>query len=245
MRRTLCFLACAILPALLACGRQMSEELDAGGGCVQPAPSDLQCFAGTCGSASPVCNSGVWACPANEGLECPAEDDAGGCSGNAPQLYCDVGCGQSGWYTAQCIGEQWSCPEFDLPLCLEDAGGYDACAYGSPVACAGTSSCGLYPVCADGVWSCSDAGQCEDAAPPSFSCGDLACDPATSYCQIDTGGPVLTDGGVGSSYQCVPLPQSCNGIQATCDCAAGGVPTGSGCGCVAENGDVIVTCVVP
>jgi hypothetical protein len=265
MRRTLTrlsYLATAVALSLAAaCGHQTSDTL--GGPCSDSAP-DVQCPT-TCGSTQPVCSSGSWACPDVTPGVCPAQpdggEDAGTCLGTPPQLPCGYNCGSEQWSTAFCLDGNWQCPvTLDLPACIEDAGGPDACSNYPPIACSNVSPCtGVYqiPACSGGDWYCEQVGQCEDggqpywdsgvpdAPPPSFSCGDLACDPATSYCQINTGGVAQPDGGAGSSYSCLPLPSSCNGLQPTCDCVEAFNGVSNNCGCVGENGEVIFTCAVP
>jgi hypothetical protein len=152
------------------------------------------------------------------------------------------------------------CPELGVADCPapEDGGEPDACSTDIPIACAGITSCtGTYeiPSCTGGQWSCITVGECEDAgedagvdaAPPppaSFACGDLACDTATSYCQIDTGGAAQPDGGVQSWYACNPLPTFCgSGAALTCDCGVQWLAPP--CGCITDNGVMIVTCAEP
>jgi len=184
--------------------------------------------------------------------------DAGGCGNEVPPIACSAACGQ-GEVPPQCIDGVWQCAEYGID-CSEDAG-VDACSY-TVGACGGGELCpGVYqePVCYGGAWSCQWDGVCEeeagppdawvpppfDAGPPLFACGALACDPSSSYCQITTGGPVGEDGGSNAYFSCIPLPPSCaSGGDTSCACVQAFQGAG-GCGCVTENGDVVVTCVVP
>jgi hypothetical protein len=217
------------LPLLLAsgggCGRQVSDSISDGG------------------------NHGDDTNPGDGG-----SPDGGCVYGDVPGVACEAPCG-GGQVDPQCIDGIWQCPEYaggiDCPPPPEDAG-VDACSY-TVGACPGDPPCiGFYPtpVCENGNWSCQWSGVCEDGGVPDatttlFACGDLACDPTLSYCQITTGGPVNEDGGTSSGYWCEPLPTSCAQGQATCDCvqAFGGVS--NACSCIGQNGDVIVTCDYP
>jgi hypothetical protein len=217
---TLALSAFALLPTL-ACGRGLSDSLDDPG-------------------TSPGGDAG---------------EDGGGCIGSPPG--CGYGtCDTSDPLSAICFNGHWQCPELGFPDCPAADAGEDACSSEPPIACAGSSGCpGVYatPSCTGGQWSCvvttpecpEDAGV--DAAPPppaSFACGDLACDTSTSYCQIDTGGAAQPDGGVESSYACNPLPTFCgSGASLTCDCGVPWLPTA--CGCITNNGVMIVTCAEP
>jgi hypothetical protein len=182
----------------------------------------------------------------------PGPKDAGadaGCSGGIPLILCAGPCGGEGT-GPQCIDGTWQCPVFNGPACPIDV---DAgCAGTAPVCpqdCAGE---GTQAVCFEGEWSCfgtacADAGAPDAAtddadAAPLFACGDLACDPTASYCEIVAGGPVLADGGTPTTYSCNPLPAACVG-EATCGCIEG--VQGAGCGCVASDGRVIETCEAP
>jgi hypothetical protein len=147
-----------------------------------------------------------------------------------------------------------------LPACpVADDAGVDACSTDPFLDCPLPDCTGVdeLPSCTAGQWSCIAVGECEedagedageDAAPPppaSFACGDLACTTATTYCQIDTGGAALADGGVESWYACNALPSFCGGGAAlTCEC--GGIQWLSpACGCITDNGVMIITCAEP
>jgi len=223
-----------VLPLLFAasastgCGRELSESLD--GGSQHPGDDD---------------------------------DDGGtvdgGCSTTSPPIDCETPCG-GGAVEAQCVDGAWQCPEFNGIACpAPDDGGVDACSE-SVGACAGVTPCtGMYetPVCENGIWSCEWTGVCEDGGEPDaptpiddagesfFACGDQACDPSVSYCQITTGGPVNPDGGSSSGYWCEPLPTSCAPGAATCACLQAFGDVTSWCSCIGQDGDVIVTCDVP
>jgi hypothetical protein len=174
-------------------------------------------------------------------------DDAG--CGPIPLIACETGCGQ---YNGgpQCVNGTWACPTFEGSGCpVEvDAGGCAGPAPACPTSCPGQ---GTQAFCAGDQWTCLDTACAPDASPPPldaspdplFACGDSACDPETSYCQIVAGGPVLDDGGTPSAYSCNPLPASCGAGTATCACIA--AIEGEGCGCVASGGKVIETCELP
>jgi hypothetical protein len=190
-----------------------------------PMPTNMGCTNASCdGPGSPIdpiCNAeGTWTCPSGPDLYCPPPD-GGGCTGPAPSIWCSDGCGDSYLTQATCSYGSWTCPLLYGPVCIIDAGPYDG-----------------WP-----VWD----GQVDanPPPPPNFACGDLACNPSTSYCTIDTGGPVQEDGGVGSYYSCNALPTSCDAGAASCACVQAYQGVSPGCGCVEENGDVIITCAVP
>ncbi len=180
----------------------------------------------------------------------------GGCSNDIPTIACQLPCG-GGTTGLECVNGTWECPSYDGVDCPPppDDGGPDACSY-TVGACSGISPCeGVYetPVCYDGTWSCEWNGVCEDGGAPDapyefdggqalFACGDQACDPTTSYCQITTGGPVNEDGGPSSGYWCEPLPSSCANTAATCDCVLAFEGVSSSCSCIGHGGDVILTC---
>jgi hypothetical protein len=176
-----------------------------------------------------------------------AGEDGGGCANAAP--FCGYGtCDTSDPIYANCLDGVWECPELGSPGCAEDAG-YDACS-SDPLQCppSGCPEVEQYPSCTEGQWTCISTGVCPPDAgqpPASFACGDLACDSATSYCQIETGGAALPDGGVQSSYACNALPAGCGtGAFVQCSClSASGLS--EQCGCLAYDGEMIVTCAVP
>jgi len=228
-----------VLPLLFAsaaCGRGFSESPDGG-----PGPGD---------------DSGPG--PGDDG----GSPDGGGC-GAQPGFACSEPCG-GGYTEPECVDGTWQCPEYGGVDCIEDGGpGPDACSSYPPFACAQKTGCtgvslSSQPECENGNWTCVSTGECDDAEAPDawpppyddggpslFACGDQACDPTQSYCQILTGGPVNPDGGPSSGYACISLPGSCTpGAAASCDCVQAweGVST---CSCIAENGDVIMTCYVP
>ena len=195
-------------------------------------------------------------------------DDAGGCPSNVPTIAC-FGC-DGNVVSLECVDGNWECPATPCPPPpppIDDAGA-DACSSMPLLGCDVPEGCpenAAWPACIDGQWTCAfDGGGCWDAEPPPppfdasddandfdvsppppplFECGDIACDPATTYCQIDTGGAV--DDAGGSQFSCRPLPASCGGT-ATCACAQSGptLPPGA-CDCVEQGENVIVTCAVP
>jgi hypothetical protein len=226
-----------LLPLLFACGAGRSELEDSDSGSVAP--------------PHPT--------PGPDGGQ-----DAG-CSDNV-DVACIDPCGDP--VPPTCVSGYWQCPDYgpgpvSCPIQIEDAGP-DACSPYPPIACPQPVQCpGIWSqaVCDNGEWSCQYFGQCEEdvwvptpfdaepppppidaqPAPPYFSCGDTACDPTATYCQIMTGGPIVDDGGpLPPPFACAPLPPTCAG-EATCDCVS--VPVS--CDCVAQSGDVIVTCVNP
>jgi hypothetical protein len=97
-------------------------------------------------------------------------------------------------------------------------------AAGMVASCSGTS----------GNVAGKDGGQ--DAGEPLvFACGlgSLTCDSATQYCWVIAGGPISPDGGTSETTQCLPLPSSCTGTDATCACletVAAGTCTVAGAG---------------
>jgi hypothetical protein len=188
-------------------------------------------------------------------------DDAGsdaGCGPAEPAIACETPCG-GGTTPPECVNGGWQCPDYagygECPI-EPDAGDDDAggCAGPAPAChlyCVGE---GAQPVCIGNLWTCDytacieDSGEPDapspiDASDPPFACGDTACDPDTSYCEIFSGGPVPEDGGTSTTYSCEKLPSSCSPGAATCACVGGF--QGAGCGCIAQNGKVIETCDVP
>ena len=188
-------------------------------------------------------------------------EDAG-CPASQPKIAC-YGC--NGEVPLVCTEGAWVCPP--SPPCVSnpppEEAGVNPCEgpYDCPVP---PPQCSGYyePVCTPGGWTCAFYGTCDgpdadlpdadipdavvsppdvNVGPPQFSCGDVACDPSVSYCQIDTGG-VVEDGG-SSSFLCLPLPPSCNGQEASCTCVQEGQEL-STCGCIGQGADVIVTCAV-
>jgi hypothetical protein len=179
------------------------DDADASASCLSgpsnPGPACTGCDGNP---VSPECVDGTWQCPI---FGCPAEFDAG-CGGSFyPSCPVTIGCGPV--WTAECVGNQWTCEE-------------------QPSECGPDASVDVFvpPV------------------EPVFACGNAGCDPTTSYCQVVTGGPVLTDGGSGG-FSCIPLPSSCTAGAATCACVQ--AVQGIGCGCVEAVGDVTVTCELP
>jgi hypothetical protein len=159
------------------------------------------------------CANGVWGCPS---IGCPIQD--AGCSGE-PVPPCPAPTGPCGpYYEVECVANQWTCVDVG-GVCIDD-GGTDA-----PIIIddAGTDA----PIIID------DAGP-----PPAFACGNLGCEPSSSYCEVTTGGPV----DAGSAFACPLLPTACNGGPATCACLG---LIGQGCGCVEQHGDVTLTCELP
>jgi hypothetical protein len=237
MRSTL--LVALIAPLLLlpiACGNEKSELLDEDSGA-----------------------------PAHSGPSNQSGTDAG-CPGEEPP--CDTACpGEPVQNTpAQCVNGIWQCLGYGTVCETEDAGPPDDASppddggpecgsspppgFYCPAPCSG--AWGGYPSCDEGTWSCNIVecipdGSVLDSDPPPpglFACGDIACDPASSYCQIDTGGAV-PDGSAYSGYSCQPLPASCSGV-GTCGCALPDAGLGSvSCDCLAQGSDVIVTCTIP
>jgi hypothetical protein len=217
------------------------------------------------------CGGGKSAAFADAGAPPPVPEDASTCPAAVPDIYC-IGCGTSGVDLVCVGGNwecpSVDCPEpgpgpgpgpVPPPPSPVD-GGPDACASGSPFACTSPVGCiGAYlPTCSNGQWACvwdgeacgleagaPEAGPPGDADPPppsKFSCGNTACDPTTSYCQITTGGAVDD---AGSSLVCAPLPTACTGA-ASCACIQAGqelspIP----CDCIEQGGDVVITCVAP
>jgi hypothetical protein len=194
-------------------------------------------------------------CP--PGLDCPVHPqpvpDAGvdaqpTCESTAPGPVC-TGCNGEP-ISGECFDGVWSCPELGCPIEI-DAG----CSGGPVPACpAPSGSCGPYYQleCVSNQWTCVDVGgACFDAGPdspieiydaspqPPFACGNLGCDPSTSYCQITTGGPV--DAG-NTTFACDLLPSACGSGPATCACIG---LIGQGCACVEQHGDVTLTCELP
>jgi hypothetical protein len=207
----------AIVPPAEDAGPDAAPEADGGCGDVtSPGPECTDCSGNPIG---PVCVDGVWQCPL---FGCPA-----GCGGSA-YVTCPSSPGPcSPTWAAQCVNNAWTCVE-EFPGCDPT----DA----SPI----EPDAEYFP----------DGGPPDDApfadvtSPPEpFSCGNLGCDPASSYCQISTGGPVSEDGG-NTGFYCIPLPTSCPaGGQASCACIQ--ADQGIGCGCVEAAGDVTVTCEIP
>jgi hypothetical protein len=236
MRLSICLALVAPLLLLVGCGAGRSQVAgDDSGPPVHPTPGD------------------------------DGGEDGGTCQGGI-DVQCIDPCGD--FVSPECVGGYWQCPTYpigvDCPLPPPIDAGLDACSNYPPIACVQPIGCNgvyTYAACEYGQWSCQTSGECEedvwspppfddaqpppdDAQPPPpgyFSCGDTACDPAATYCQILTGGPVNDDGGSSTAYSCVGFQSACSG-EATCACAGGLPPS---CGCVAQNGDVIVTCAVP
>ncbi len=220
---------------VVACGAQHSALLDEDSGTVQKGPPPP-----------------------------PPDNDAGGCPSGVPTVACTDCAGNP--IPIECVDGNWECPAFGCPIQIQDAG-YDACSGPNNIACPSPENCpGAYiPSCNGGVWTCVWDGEfCDDAGydggypdgdpiypdvvlpppPPLFSCGDVTCNPLTSYCQINTGG-AADDAGT-SFFGCEPLPATCE-FGGSCACVEASSPPGppNACDCVEQNGDVVVTCVVP
>jgi hypothetical protein len=223
-------LAPLLLP-LVACGNGRSENLgDSDSGVAPPHPT-------------------------------PHDDagDDGGCGSsifNGTSTSCTDPCGNP--IPPTCFGGEWQCPDDSDPGEISCSPPEDAGPEGG--GCTGIFVCDQIPpcpevwyeqVCVNDSWACQPVGTCgvEDSGPPppppDFSCGNLACDPSTSYCQITTGGAILEDGGTPTGFSCLPLPSTCSGIAASCECVESGQELAPACDCVSESGDVIVTCAVP
>lgn len=72
------------------------------------------------------------------------------------------------------------------------------------------------------------------------TCGARYCDAATSYCQITQGDVPLPDGGLSTTYACLPLPAACKG---STDCACfKGVPICAST-CAVSGDGFRVTCL--
>jgi hypothetical protein len=193
-------------------------ESDPDGGCVDstdPVPACTDCEGRL---IAPVCVAGGWQCPE---FGCPAQ-----CGGSEP-ISCPVSPGPcSPTWTVQCLDNTWTCVE-QVPVCDQLDASDDA----------------PYSPDADYPDASVDGGPDAPPPPPPFSCGNLGCDPTSSYCQITTGGPVNDDGGA-TSFYCISLPTSCvPGGAPSCACIQ--ADQGIGCGCVEAGGEVTVTCEIP
>jgi hypothetical protein len=193
------------------------------GGCdytdPSPGPECTDCYGNP---VAPFCIGGTWQCPE---YGCPIELPDAGCE-NSPPVPCPSGpIGECApYWTQQCNGNQWTCVEQ-----------FPDCDVVSP------------PPIFDATPPPDDAGPPPDDAttPPGlFSCGNLGCDPATSYCQITTGGTVGSEDAGSTDFYCIPLPSSCaSDTPASCACVQ--AVQGIGCGCVQAQGEVTVTCLIP
>ncbi|HEY8038418.1 MAG TPA: hypothetical protein VIF15_01440 [Polyangiaceae bacterium] len=81
----------------------------------------------------------------------------------------------------------------------------------------------------------TDAGG--DAQTDGATFCPVACDPATSFCEVSYG-PPGPDGGSSPSYFCLPFNSPCDAGTPSCACAN----VGPFCTCVDDAGDVTVTC---